>query len=236
GGGGFRVDLSGGGTADARRLLLATGLADELPGPRGVEALWGRSAFHCPYCHGYECTGRQVAVIGAQPARVRLALQLSRFAADVALCTGGEPLDAGSRALLESNGVAVRCEPIARLEGTGDRLEQIAFESGPPLAREAVFVVNVARQRSGLAGRLGCASFADGCVEVNEFGQTSVPGVYAAGDMARRAGVPMPQAAVIAAAASGMIAAAIIDQDLLSADFDLPNPFAQTPSGPQAEG
>ncbi|MEN3616021.1 NAD(P)/FAD-dependent oxidoreductase [Plantactinospora sp. ZYX-F-223] len=225
--GGFRLDLSDGGTAEARRLLLATGLADELPGPRGIEALWGRSAFHCPYCHGYECTGKPVAVIGAEPARVRLALQLSRFAADVVLCTDGEPLDPASRLKLESNGVAVRCEAIARLEATGDQLEQIVFESGPPLARDAVFVVNVPRQRSDLAARLGCASFADGSVEVNEFGRTSVPGVYAAGDMARRATVPMPLAAVITAAASGTVAGAVIDQDLLYVDFDLPNPFAQ---------
>lgn len=225
--GGFDLAVSDGGTANARRLLLATGLADGLPGPRGVAALWGRSAFHCPYCHGYECTGKPVAVIGAEPARVRLALQLSRFAADVALCTGGEPLDPASRAKLESNGVTVRCEAIVRLEATGDRLEQIVFESGRPLARDAVFVVNVPRQRSDLAVRLGCTSFADGCVEVNEFGQTSVPGVYAAGDMARRATVPMPLAAVISAAAAGTVAGAVIDQDLLCADFDLPNPFAR---------
>jgi EmrB/QacA subfamily drug resistance transporter len=88
-----------------------------------------------------------------------------------------------------------------------------------------VFVVNVPRQRSDLTDRLGCATFADGCVEVNEFGQTSVSGVYAAGDMARRASVPMPMAAVIAAAASGTVTAAVIDQDLLCADFGLPNPL-----------
>ncbi|MFB4279866.1 NAD(P)/FAD-dependent oxidoreductase [Nonomuraea sp. MTCD27] len=227
GGGVFRLEQAGGGTVDARRLLLATGLADELPGPRGVEALWGRSAFHCPYCHGYECTGEPVAVIGADPARVRLALQLSRFAGDVALCTEGAPLDATARARLEAAGVTVRCEAVARLEATGDRLDQIVFESGPPLARAAVFVVNVPRQRSGLAALLGCASFPDGCVEVDEFGRTSVPGVYAAGDMARRATVPVPLAAVVSAAASGTVAGAVLDQDLVSADFDLPDPFAR---------
>ncbi|GAA3820709.1 hypothetical protein GCM10022226_46320 [Sphaerisporangium flaviroseum] len=225
--GGFQLHLPGSGTAATRRLLLATGLADELPGPRGVETLWGRSAFHCPYCHGYECTGKQVAVLGTDPARVRLALQLSRFAADVALCTGGQPLDPAAQVTLESHGVAVRCEAITRLEGTDGRLEQIVFENGPSLASHAVFVLNVPRQRSDLADRLGCATFADGCVEVNEFGQTSVPGVSAAGDMARRATVPMPMAAVIAAAASGTVAAAVIDQDLLCADFGLPNPLAQ---------
>ncbi|MEV8639358.1 NAD(P)/FAD-dependent oxidoreductase [Streptosporangium sp. NPDC051023] len=223
----LRLELSGGGTVETRRLLLATGLADEIPGLRGAEALWGRSAFHCPYCHGYECTGKQVAVIGAEPARVRLALQLSRFAADVILCTGGEALEPASHAKLESNGVSVRCETIACLEGSGGRLEHIVFESGEPLARNAVFVVNVPRQRSDLAACLGCVTFADGCVEVNEFGQTSVPGVYAAGDMARRATIPVPMAAVIAAAASGTVAAAAIDQDLLCTDFDLPNPLVR---------
>ncbi|MGV9309403.1 NAD(P)/FAD-dependent oxidoreductase [Nonomuraea sp. NPDC003727] len=223
---GFRLQLSGGGTAQARRLLLATGLADDLPGPRGVGPLWGRSAFHCPYCHGYECTGRTVAVLGAEPARVRLALQLTRLAADVTLCTDGRPLDPAQRATLEANGVAVRCEAVARLEGSGDRLDQIVFESGPPLAREAVFVVNAPRQRSDLAARLGCATFADGCVEVDEFARTSVRGVYAAGDMARRATVPVPLAAVVAAAASGAVAGAALDQDLLGDDFGLPGPFA----------
>ncbi len=189
--------------------------------------MWGRSAFHCPYCHGHECTGKQVAVLGAQPARVRLALQLSRFAGHVALCTGGEPLDPAAQATLRKHGVAVHCEPVARLEGTDGRLEQIVFDDGTSLAREAVFVVNVPRQRSDLAERLGCASFADGCVEVDEFARTSVPGVYAAGDMARRASVPMPMAAVIAAAASGTVAAAVLDQDLLSADFGLPDPLAR---------
>ncbi|MGW0484238.1 NAD(P)/FAD-dependent oxidoreductase [Nonomuraea sp. NPDC003214] len=223
---GFRLELSGGDTVEGRRLLLATGLADELPGPPGVRELWGRSAFHCPYCHGYECTGRRVAVLGADPSRVRLALQLSRFAAGVVLCADGRPLDPRARATLEGHGVGVREEAVTRLEGDGGRLERITFASGPPVERDAVFVVNVPRQRSGLAARLGCAAFADGCVEVNEFGQTSVPGVYAAGDMARRAGVPVPMAAVIAAAASGTVAAAVLDQDLLSADFGLPNPFA----------
>ncbi|MER7131963.1 NAD(P)/FAD-dependent oxidoreductase [Streptosporangium saharense] len=216
---GFEVDLSDGGTARTRRLLLATGLADTLTGPRGVEALWGRSAFHCPYCHGYECTGERVAVLGAGPARVRLALQLGRFAADVVLCTDGEPLDPPARDTLESYGLAVRGEAVTRLEGTDGRLEQVVFESGPVLARDAVFVVNVPRQRSDLAVRLGCATFDDGCVEVDEFGRTDVPGVYAAGDMARRATVPIPLAAVVAAG--------VVDQDLLCADFGLPNPFAR---------
>jgi thioredoxin reductase len=226
-GAGFQLALSDGGAAVARRLLLATGLVDEMPDLHGVESLWGRSAFHCPYCHGFECAGLPTAVTGATGPRVRLALQLRRITDDVVLCTGGELLDQATHDLLAAAGVAVRSEPLSRLEGTDGRLERIVFDGGEPLPRRAVFVQNRPRQRSGLAGRLGCAILPDGCVEVGEFGQTSVPGVYAAGDMARRAAVPLPLAAVVAAAASGGLAGGVIDQDLLSVEHALPNPFAK---------
>ncbi|MFC9997506.1 NAD(P)/FAD-dependent oxidoreductase [Nocardia sp. NPDC127526] len=225
--GGFEVSTAAGDRLSARRLLLATGLADELPDIAGLAGLWGRSAFHCPYCHGYECAGKPVAVLGSTGPRVRLALQLSRFAKDVVLCTGGRPLAEDLRNVLERNRIDVRCEPVTRFDGEDGALDRIVFESGPPLDRDAVFVENLPRQHSDLAARLGCAFLADGCVEVDEFGRTSVPGVHAAGDMAHRASLPVPLAAVIAAAAAGTVAASALDQDLLSEDFALPNPFAR---------
>jgi thioredoxin reductase len=144
---GFRLHLGGGERVEARRLLLATGLADELPAIDGLAPLWGRSAFHCQYCHG------------------------------------GELLD-----------------------------------------RDAVFIATVLHQRSDLADRLGCTTLADGCVEVDELARTSVPGVYAAGDMAHRAALPRPFAAVSWASASGTLAGAMLDQDLVEADFSLQAP------------
>ncbi|WP_309054715.1 FAD-dependent oxidoreductase, partial [Streptomyces sp.] len=108
----------------------------------------------------------------------------------------------------------------------GTALRRIVFTDGSALERDAAFIKTTLRQRADFAERLGCATFPDACVEVNEFGQTSVPGVYAAGDMARRATVPVPLAAVVAAAASGTVAGTVIDQDLVSVDFKLPNPFA----------
>jgi thioredoxin reductase len=222
--GGFRVRLGGGDRVEARRLLLATGLADELPAIDGLAALWGRSAFHCPYCHGFEASGRRLAVLGAAPERVRLALQLTRFTDDLVLCANGEPLPGDLAGLLAANGVGVRAEPVTRLEGGDGRLERIVLARGAPLDRDAVFIATVLRQRSDLAGRLGCALLPDGCVEVDELARTSVPGVYAAGDMAHRATLPMPFAAVSWASASGTLAGAMLDQDLIGADFDLPAP------------
>ncbi|WP_207782427.1 NAD(P)/FAD-dependent oxidoreductase [Phytoactinopolyspora limicola] len=223
---GFQVELADGAVLGARRILLATGLTDDVSGLPGAADLWGRSAFHCPYCHGYECTGKPVAVVGSEPARIRLALQLSRFASDVVLCTDGAQLDPETRAVLEAQGLAVNEAPLAGLVGRDGVLERIEFTDGPALARDAVFVQNVAYQASPLAEELGCAVLPDGCVEVNEYGQTSVPGIYAAGDMAHRSTVPLAMAAVVAAAASGTVAGSVIDQDLLSDEFDLANPFA----------
>ncbi|WP_067470635.1 NAD(P)/FAD-dependent oxidoreductase [Nocardia amamiensis] len=226
-GGGFELLLSDGDRVTARRLLLATGLADEVPDTPGLAPLWGRSAFHCPYCHGYECTGKPVAVIGSTGPRVRLALQLSRFAKDVILCTDGKALAGDLRNTLEHHEIAVRCEPITRIEGEGSGLDRIVFATGQPLSRDAVFVENLTRQHSDIAEQLGCAFLPDGCVEADDYGRTSVAGVYAAGDMAHRSSLPMPFAAVIAAAASGTVAAGAVDQDLLSDDFALPNPFTK---------
>jgi thioredoxin reductase len=140
------------------------------------------------------------------------------------LCTDGEPLDPKPAELLAANGVRVRDEPVARFEGDDGRLERIVLESGEPLDRDAVFIATVLHQRSDLAARLGCAMLPDGCVEVDEFAGTSVPGVYAAGDMAHRAALPRPFAAVSWASASGTLAGAMLDQDLVAADFSLQAP------------
>jgi NADPH-dependent 2,4-dienoyl-CoA reductase/sulfur reductase-like enzyme len=112
----------------------------------------------------------------------------------------------------------------SRFEGGGGRLERIVLESREPLDRDAVFIPTVLHQRSDLAGRLGCALLPDGCVGVDEFARTSVPGGYAAGDMAHRASLPMPIAAVSCASASGTLAGAMLDQDLLGTDFKLQVP------------
>ncbi|NUQ88816.1 MAG: NAD(P)/FAD-dependent oxidoreductase [Glycomyces artemisiae] len=227
--GGFALAWDGGG-ARARRLLLATGLRDVLPPTPGLAALWGRSAFHCPYCHGYETVGASIAVVGSTMPRLRLAVQLRRFGERVTLCTDGASLDPAQRELLAANEVAVECGANARMDGRGGRLEAVAFADGSALEASAVFVENTAVQRSELPDLLGCKRFEDGCVEVDEFGRTTVPGVSAAGDMARRASVPMPFAAVTAAAASGTIAAAAIDQSLLSEALGQPEPFAAAPA------
>ena len=228
---GFRLELDDGDGVEARRLVLATGLADELPAIDGLAALWGRSAFHCPYCHGFEVSGRRLAVLGAGPERVRLALQLTRFTDDLVVCADGEPHPRDQAELLAAAGVPVRGEPVTRFEGKDGQLGRIVLERGAPLDRDAVFIPTRLRQRSDLARRLGCALLPDGCVEVDELARTSVPGIYAAGDMAHRASLPRPFAAVSWASASGTLAGAMLDHDLVDADFKLEEP-ARRPGRP----
>lgn len=219
-GGGFELALADGESVRARRLLLATGLADDLPPIEGIEELWGRGVYHCPYCHGYEVRDTPIAVLGSDPVMVDLSLHLRRFSDDVVLCVNGraDEIDEATWTRLAKHGVSVREEKLVRLEGGGDALERIIFESGEPLPRHALFAIGQFGQRSKIPAQLGCRLLPDGCVEVTDFHQTSVPGVYAAGDMAHRASQPAPMPFVIVGTAGGTIAAIAVDKDLVATD------------------
>jgi thioredoxin reductase len=211
----FTITLADGTTQQARRLLLATGVADQLPPIPGLADLWGRGVFNCPYCDGWEVRDQPLAVLAGDPRNFQLALQLTRWSADVLLCSNGPAgLDGDARHLLAAHKVTLRQEPIARLDGGDGRLERIVFAEGEPAARAAAFLHAPTRQRSDLPNQLGCTMGEDGSVMVDDLGQTSVPGVFAAGDMARRPSMPVPGAQVIIAAAEGAIAAVAIDQML----------------------
>ena len=229
--GGFMATLADGQQVSARRVVLASGLIDELPDLDGLAEVWGRSALHCPYCDGWETQGRTVAVLADGQDAVRLALQLVRFTPDLVVCTNGpSALDKTTQKLLSNRGIAVRTEPVACLDHVGDRLRHLVFTSGETLRCDQVFVAAPYRQRSELAARLGCALFDDHTVQVDDFGQTTVPGVYAVGDMARTAAHPGPLAQITLAAASGHLAAVAIDQELLQADVPgYPGPAAPHP-------
>jgi thioredoxin reductase len=212
----FTLTLGDGTSEQARRLLLATGVADQLPPIPGLAQLWGRGVFNCPYCDGWEVREQPLAVLAADPRNVQLALQLTRWSPDVLLCSNGAAgLDDDARKLLAAHKVELREEPITRLDGGDGRLERIVFAEGEPATRAAAFLHAPTRQRSDLPRELGCTMLEDDSVMVDDLGQTSVPGVLAVGDMARRPSMPVPGAQVVIAAAEGAIAAVAIDQYLL---------------------
>lgn len=209
----FTAVLADGSRRSARRLLLATGVTDPLPEIEGLKELWGTAVIHCPYCHGWEVRDQPLAVYGngkTAAERVALVRCLSR---DVVLCTDG-PADLGEDLEhLVRNGIPIREERIVRLEGRDGHLERIVFEDGSDLPRHAMFLATLPRQHSSLAERLGCEITDIGLVKVDSAGLTTVPGVYAAGDLALR----IHQ--VVVASADGVIAGAAINLGLAMEEF-----------------
>ncbi|MGI5187328.1 NAD(P)/FAD-dependent oxidoreductase [Promicromonospora sp. CA-289599] len=221
-GAGFRVELGAGGahgpeTLAARAMVLATGMRDTLPAIPGLEPLFGTVAAVCPYCHGHELSGKHVAVLGSGPHVARVAFLLERIASRLTVLTDGAGLEPGIRAQLDGAEVAVRPEPVKELSRSATGAT-VSFAEGPDEEVGGVFVAAGFAQRAPFAEQLGLRMLASGAAEIDAMGRTSVPGVFAAGDMAHTAALPMPMASVLTAASSGLVAAAALDGDLLASD------------------
>ena len=212
-GNGFAVALGDGTKVRARKVLLATGMVDELPPIAGIEALWGNGVFNCPYCHGWEVRNQPLAVYGRGEAGLHLVTLLRGWSDDVVLCTdGASGLNEEERGRLGALSVGLREEEIVLLDGADGALERIVFADGSALSRRGLLLHAPVRQRSDLPARLGCAFTDQGRIAVDEVGATTVPGVAAAGDAANL----MPQ--VMVAAASGVLAGAGLNRAMLVED------------------
>jgi thioredoxin reductase len=215
-GGGFEADLGDGARVRARRVVIATGMADNMPAIEGLPELYGSSVFHCPYCDGWEVRDQPLAVIARGHAGFRYALLLTPWSRDIVLCTHGpSELTPDEMAKLTRHAIPVRQEPIAALVGREGQLERVVFESGESLPRVAAFVKWGERPQSSLAQELGCRFTEDGTVKADAHGCASVEGVYVVGDAS-----PAVQL-VIVAAAQGASAATHIQSALLSEDRGL---------------
>src|SRR4051812_9003060 len=171
-GDGFAITLGDGSKVRTRALVLAHGLRYDPPTLPGIEPLWGRSIFHCPFCDGWEVRDRPLAVHGNGPAAARTAMVVSGWSRDVVLCTDGPAALNGERAALEHAGVRIREEPIQRLAGDGDRLKRIEFMNGPAEERDALFVRTNRDQPNGLAAALGCELTPGGTIVTDGDGRT----------------------------------------------------------------
>lgn len=208
---GIRLTLAAGTVVTAPALVLATGVADELPAVPGLPALWGRGVYHCPYCHGWENRYNQVAVYGRGATGYEQAVLLHHWCPRLTLNTDGAAgLTPAQREHLMALGVVVEETPVAALDGSRKCLHALVLQDGRRQPVDAVFLRPGQRQRSPLAAQLGCAFSPDGVyVQVDEAGQTNLPGIYAVGDMT---GAFQP---AILAAASGTRAAAALNNALI---------------------
>jgi thioredoxin reductase len=185
GGVGFRARLADDTTVQARRVLLATGVRDLLPDVEGVEVHYGADVQHCPSCEGFDARGADVVVLGWGPHVPAFAALLLDWAAQVTIVTdlATVDLDASQRAALDRAGVGVVDGTPAALLGPREALAGVRLADGRVVSASKAFFSVGHEPRTGLATLLGCALDADGVVAVDEHGETSVPGVYAAGDV-----------------------------------------------------
>jgi thioredoxin reductase len=209
----FAATLATGEVREGRRLLLATGVVDEIPPVEGIQPLYGTSVFHCPYCDGWEFRGRRLAAYGKGALVSGLAMTLRTWSREIVVCTDGPALlDSGDRAMLVRHGMTIREERIARLDGEGGNLTAVAFESGETLACDALFFSTGQRQRSAIAADFGCEFTEKGAVLTGHCETTNVPGLFVAGDASKATQF------VVVAAAEGAEAACEINRSLEEED------------------
>jgi thioredoxin reductase len=178
---------SNGPSLRARRLILATGVVDEMPPLEGLAERWGRSVFHCPYCHGYELGGGAIGVLAASALAQHHALMLPDWGTVTLFLNGNYTPDAEQLAALQRRGVEIETVPVQRLSGHAD----VVLADGRVRAMAGLFTQARTRMASTLAEQLGCA-FEEGptgpYIRTDGMLQTSVSGVFACGDAARAAG------------------------------------------------
>ena len=208
---GFELRLAGGRTLEARKVLLATGAADELPEVPGARERWGRDLLHCPYCHGWEMRDQPIGVL----ASVEHAHLLRQWTDDVILFAHTTEVTARERAALHARGIAVVDGTVEDLVVTDDRLQGVRLAGGRTVARRVLFIRPALRPHAdGIAAALGCELLGDGLVRADAGGRTSVPGVWAAGNATN------PRAQVITAAGEGSAVAIAINTELVGDEVD----------------
>jgi thioredoxin reductase len=205
-------------TFETRRLLLATGLRDLTPDCPGFREFYGSSVYHCPDCDGFEVTDKRVAVLSHGQNAVGFALNLLTWTDKLTLLTDGHAADVNAehRAKLNRLDISLREEPVVALEGDieAGQIQRVRFATGPPLLCEALFFNLGTQPASNLHEMLGC-KLTDDLVWVDQTQQTSVAGVYAAGDI-----TPNSQLAIVAAS-EGAMAAIHIHRSLIPSSQQL---------------
>ncbi|GAB3586890.1 NAD(P)/FAD-dependent oxidoreductase [Amycolatopsis endophytica] len=220
-GDGFRVTLADGRSVGARRLLVTTGLTDELPDIGGLAGRFGRDVLHCPYCHGWEVRDQAIGVVGSNPMAVHAAQMWRQLSADVTLFRHRVPeLTGGEREELAARGIRVVEGEVAAVEVEDDRLTGVRMRSGEVVPRQVVVVAPRFTANSGLLTALGLeltdqvmqGHVVGSFVAADPTGATSVPGVWVAGNVTNL------MAQVVVSASGGLMAGVAINADLIAED------------------
>jgi thioredoxin reductase len=187
---GFSVRLATGDVLESTKLVLAFGISDQLPAIPGLAERWGRSVLHCPYCHGYEFSGRRLGVLRVSDLSAQQAMLIAEWGPTTFYLNGAPEPDDATLLELRRRGVSVDPTPIRGLQGRNDQLSAIEFTDGRTSPVDALYLGAPTRLNSDIAQQLGC-ELTEGrfgpVVRTDDSRMTTVPGVYAAGDIVRDA-------------------------------------------------
>ena len=208
---GFVVQTDDGRTWEAAKLLFATGVKDVFPAIPGFAECWGISVLHCPYCHGYEVRNKNAALLADGAEALEFGKVLRHWTPNLTICTNGPAtFNREQRKELNSLNIAVVENEIESLQHRSGRLERIIFNNSAPLNLSVLFARVAFEQHCEIPAELGCGYTQEGYLEIDPFHETSVPGVFAAGDNTS------PLRAVSLATAAGTIAGVAINMELIA--------------------
>ena len=215
--GSFVVSSDGSESKRCRKLLIATGLFDDVPRVDGMAELFGSGVFQCPYCDGWEVRGKRLVAYGSKRRGYEMAKALTAWSSNIVLCSNGlAGLDALQQKALSRNAIRVIEAPVDRLITANGKLGGVAFKVGPRLDCDALFFDTPSRQQCNIAELAGCAFTSAGGIRCNKLLESSVPGVFVAGNVTRDVELS------IVAAAEGAKAAFAINRELTREAFGPP--------------
>ncbi|MNS81041.1 Thioredoxin reductase [compost metagenome] len=213
----FQIIRYGNEPIQSRKLLITTGLQETLPDIPGLAELYGKSLFHCPYCDGYELRDQPLIVVSDNPRVYHLAKLLYNWSRNLLICTHGSSiLTDEQRQKLASRNIKVTQQKVAAFHGINGKLTQVEFTDGTRIDRTGGFVTPQWLPQADFCKGIDYETTELGGILTDEYGKSSVPGMYAAGEAAT--GVPSQ---LIVAAAAGSTAAASINLELTEEEFNL---------------
>ncbi|MGW2302712.1 NAD(P)/FAD-dependent oxidoreductase [Streptomyces sp. NPDC001809] len=228
--GGFVVRLDGGASLDARHVVLATGLRDQLPEIPGVPGLWGGDVHFCPYCHGYEVRDEKIVVLGVHPASAGQALLLRQWSHDIVYVTHDRPLDAEERERMDARGVEVVEGSVSALLSKDGRLHAVELADGRTVDCAGVFLFPKMTPNDSAFEGLGCERDEQGWLVTDRAGRTSRPGLWAVGN------VVDSRAQAVTAAGMGAAAAFALNHDLVDEEIERDLAAHRTAAGGSSSG
>nr|WP_294947094.1 NAD(P)/FAD-dependent oxidoreductase [uncultured Mucilaginibacter sp.] len=210
----FVIETSNGDIHAARKLLFATGIVDIMPDIPGVEACWGISVLHCPYCHGYEVRNQATAIFASGEVGFEFARIINNWTKELTLLSNGPSQLSGEQiATLARRNISVNETPIAEIIHKDGYISNVAFKNGGSVAVSAMYAKFPFGQTCPLPQKLGCALTEHGFIKIDEMQATTIGGVFAAGD-----NTTMFRSLAISIAA-GNRAGAMINHQMINEDF-----------------